>query len=129
MPELLDHEHEPDKPAAREIFSWWEAKRKQYNVIVGGTGIMISIVYFSLTPYFLSEFRSWLLAAIMYGIASNICYFAGPVTEIILAHAFNNGTTIPNLGKALYYIGVGGSVLLSLATGALLIYVTLVTTY
>ena len=118
MPELLDHEHEPDKPAAREIFSWWEAKRKQYNVIVGGTGIMISIVYFALTPYFLSEIRSWLLAAIMYGIAANICYFAGPVTEIILAYAFNNGTTLPNLGKALYYIGVGGSVPLSLATAA-----------
>ena len=68
----------------REVVVWWEARRIPYNLLVGGAGVIASIVMLAtgfVTEYFTGEAYGIpdpplfaIIAAIGYGVMADVCF-------------------------------------------------------
>lgn len=115
---LLDHR----RPATStwDIICWWENLRWTYNLIVGAAGMLVVLAWVLLTLI-----TSWhthsmhvqyavmqiAIPSVVYGIAANIFYTTGWVSEIIL-HRYTDVKT-DDFAKIAF---VGGTVLSVLLT-------------
>jgi hypothetical protein len=80
------------------IVWWWEKRRLIFNLVVGATGIVTSIVF--LIGGLISESRlgepiglpdppiAALFGAVIYGILANILYTGGWFTELLVRHVW-----------------------------------------
>jgi hypothetical protein len=105
----------PAKRSAGGIVRWWESRRLQYNLIVGGTGL-VSLGTFrilTLLPPDAHAFPvfSW-TGILAYGLLANACYLLGPTVEI-LVEKLSRGEILPT-GPSLYRMGLTFSVGLTL---------------
>lgn len=103
----------PRSGGAVETYCWWEARRVQYNLVVGATGL------FTLAVVQLCGlgFGGIVFAAIPYGIMANICYSCGWISDYIARHFWKEKAE--NFGVILYCQGTAFSILLTLLPAAL----------
>lgn len=97
--------------------AWWESRRLTYNLTVGGTGLVTLagvFVFWSLPPSVMNEIEllGMLAGAVVYGIAANVCYSLGWITEMLARAAW--GREAPELGPLLFRQGLIFSVGLTL---------------
>jgi hypothetical protein len=91
------------------LLRWWEAKRPTYNAIVGTSGLLALLVL-HLTAFPVSgllELKTWAIS-VAFGVAANICYSAGWVSELVLQRLL--GREAYGLGPALFRHGLVFSV-------------------
>ncbi|MBC7808687.1 MAG: hypothetical protein H7145_21345 [Akkermansiaceae bacterium] len=69
--------------AAGEIIWWWEKRRLAYNLIVGAFGV-VTLFASGLWMQGPSFWSGPATAALVIGVAANICYCAGWIGEILL---------------------------------------------
>lgn len=108
-------------PSTWAIVKWWELRRAPYNFIVGLTGIFgggVSLalalaaerrgieVLFPDPPLFV------ILLVLLYGIAANICFTGGWVSEIVARRIW--GARADAYGEISFCFGTVFSVLLTL---------------
>ena len=116
-----------EKPAAttKEVIAWWEARRPMYNLVVGSAGLlscMVIAIDVAATAYMRrSEVAGpdppifVVFAALAYGIAANICYTCGWLTELV-TRKISPGES-ERLAIVSFKFGLGFSVLLTLVPG------------
>jgi hypothetical protein len=95
------------------IIRWWESRRLPYNLIVGGTGV-VSFTFAMLMSHLPPDPKvgpPWALP-LVYGIAANLCYLAGPLLEALAETIW--GRKLLPIGPALFRIGLTFSVCLTL---------------
>ena len=97
-----------DQDTYRDIIVWWEKRRLWFNISVGIAGM---IGLFSIRAIHILDI---LMGVIMYGILANILYTAGWATELLLRVKSNDRYDFGRFRKLIYYIGIVGSVLLTL---------------
>jgi hypothetical protein len=125
--ELVDRYEEPEgrslidflypPPAPRStwgIIRWWESRRLKYNLVVGGTGVLSlgAVHLLSSLPPDPIHVPFLLQPIIAYGILANICYFLGPVGEILI-EKLGGGKVLPT-GPTFWRMGLTFSVGLTL---------------
>jgi len=103
----------PAQRRATAIISWWEQRRVQYNLIVGGTGLFSLAVVRVLTwlpprPHDAIPLE----VVIVFGVMANVCYTLGPTVEILLTKVW--GEKILPSGPTLFRMGLTFSVGLAL---------------
>jgi len=106
----------PRPDGAVETFCWWEARRVQYNLVVGATGL------FTMAVVQLCGFGSaggFIFAALSYGMMANICYSSGWLSDLLARHYWKEKAE--HFGPILYCQGVAFSVLLTLVPAAMAI--------
>jgi hypothetical protein len=86
---------------------WWEGKRGWYNALVGLSGVPI---FFFLGVHFFT-----LAGALAYGVAANLLYSLGLLSEIWTQHYFGTRLLSPRIRWVLWLIGLLGSMGLTLA--------------
>lgn len=67
------------------VVAWWERRRLTYNVAVGAIGLGV-LAYVGLLSRLLGwghALPPWQLP-IVYGLAANVCYSFGPITELVV---------------------------------------------
>ena len=104
----------PAKRTVGSIVAWWESRRLAYNAIVGVAGVVGlggSWILASLPPS-AYPFSIPLLGVVGVGVIANLCYFLGPVTEIVITKVL--GSDVLPTGPALYRMGLTFSVGLAL---------------
>jgi len=71
----------PDEPRnALSIIAWWESRRIVFNLLVGLAGLPTVAVL----AFFMSASLYWIMEGVIaYGIAANVCYTAGCVSELV----------------------------------------------
>ena len=111
----------PDEPRdAFSIIAWWEARRFLFNLVVGLCGLpTLAIIYF----LGLAHESIIISGTIEYGFLANICYTAGWMAELIARSWWKERAR--HLGPILFTLGFAFSVLLTLAAGAIAIFVFL----
>lgn len=103
---------------ASAVFAWWEERRMAFNLIVGSAGcatITLTTLLFSLPGNFGGPgppFAGLLGMSVVYGILANLCYFLGPITELMLYRLW--GDEAPRAGPVLFRQGLIFSVGLTL---------------
>ena len=114
---------------SKAVILWWEARRIPYNVIVGAVGMVSSAVM--VTVAFTCNSRGGapiglpdppvlaIMGVLMYGIAANICYTGGWITELVVAR-FWRVDTAP-FGPIAFALGTAFSVLVTLIPAGLVI--------
>ena len=112
----------PTAPAsAGAVIDWWESRRPIYNAAVGATGLVtlgVVNVTFALPPS--PEPVPWLVnvgAALVYGVAVNVCYSAGWAAELGLRRWIDDDSGA--LGAALFRYGFAFSIGLTLLPAAI----------
>jgi len=105
----------PRPGGAVETFCWWEARRIQYNLLVGAAGLCTLAVIQACG--FGGSIGAYAFAAMSYGMMANICYSSGWLSELIARHFWKEKAE--HFGPILYCQGVAFSVLLTLAPAAL----------
>jgi ABC-type branched-subunit amino acid transport system permease subunit len=90
---LLCHREVPPT-TARQVIGWWEARRIPFNLVVGSAGLVSCIVVgvVALGSYFLYDSELGmpdpplfaLFGILIYGIAANVCFTGGWITELII---------------------------------------------
>ncbi len=100
------------------LFAWWESRRVAYNAIVGGAGLVTigTLELIRLLPPHLPLFVPW-QAVVAYGIAANVCYSFGYLTEWLLDRLW--GDEVAPVGPVLFRHGMVFSVGLTLLPIAL----------
>jgi hypothetical protein len=101
-------------PAERSvggIFKWWEGRRLQYNLFVGGAGLVTLGVTRVFTWIISEQFVPW-QPIVAFGILANLCYLMGPALEIAVDRIW--GRKLLPIGPALYRMGLTFSVGLAL---------------
>jgi len=113
---------------AWEIVAWWETRRIPYNIIVGAVGIVscgLCLTTALLTEHFQGEAFGLpdppffaLFGVISYGIMANVCYTGGWIAELIARKLWPHEGV--GFAKILFFFGLVFSILLTLASGALI---------
>jgi len=106
--ELLDEYDLPDhrlEETYETIWEWWEEKRKPYNLIVGGFGVLCSVTTTGIELLEPLVFIFFCAAAVIYAIIANTAYFGGWLVDTIIFIIVKRGLPIL-LKKILFYIGV-----------------------
>jgi len=103
--------------SADAVFAWWEERRMAFNLIVGSAGcatVALTTLLFSLPGNFGGGPPMGFLlgGAAVYGILANLCYFLGPITELMLYRLW--GDEAPRAGPVLFRQGLIFSVGLTL---------------
>ncbi|UCG86832.1 MAG: hypothetical protein JSW71_23550 [Gemmatimonadota bacterium] len=105
----------PAKRTAGGIVLWWESRRLQYNLIVGGTGL-VSLAGFRLLTLLPPDAHTFPVfnwtGILAYGLLANACYLLGPTVEL-LVEKLSRGEILPT-GPILYRMGLTFSVGLTL---------------
>jgi hypothetical protein len=103
----------PTVPAsAGAVIDWWESRRPIYNVAVGATGLVtlgVVNVTFALPPS--PSPVPWVVnvgAALIYGVAANVCYSAGWAAELVLRRWIDDDSGA--VGAALFRYGFAFSI-------------------
>jgi hypothetical protein len=99
---------------AGAVFSWWEARRVSYNLIVGAAGcatITVSSILSALASQ-VPPLGFLLVGSVVYGVLANLCYCLGPLTELALYRL--GGRDAPRAGPVLFRQGLIFSVGLTL---------------
>lgn len=96
-------------PATRRtplsLLAWWESRRLLYNQVVGATGLVTLTGLFVAVPDRADLFAPPLLGAvIVYGLAANLCYTLGWVTEVAAWALW--GREAPRMGPLLFRQGL-----------------------
>jgi len=95
------------------VVHWWESRRLPFNIIVGATGLA-TLVYANLLS--LVVLRHWFLmpwqVVVAYGLAANVCYTFGSVTEMLAERWLKR--PVYGLGPALFRHGLVFSIGLTL---------------
>lgn len=86
-----------------DMIQWWEKRRLLYNVIVGLSGILTSIIIMKLHRSIAFSEILW-YAVLPYGIFSNLAYLVGWVFELLLRYYFKIKL---NLSSRRTLLGVG----------------------
>lgn len=101
-------------PAERRsgaIVRWWESRRIVYNGIVGSAGL-VTLVYANLVNLIMPGpgplNLGWIFPIVAVGVAANLFYFLGPLTEVVVEKIFR-GEVHPT-GPVLYRMGLTFSV-------------------
>jgi len=96
------------------LLQWWESRRLLYNGIVGGTGLITAGVMelFALLPPAEPRFGVPLAGVLAWGIAANVFYTLGWVTEASMERVWKREA--PLIGPVLFRQGVAFSVGLTL---------------
>lgn len=100
-------------PASRSttaIIAWWERRRLAYNACVGAAGL-VSLGSVGLADAMTDGtglFPGAFLAAIVVGGMANLCYFFGPVAELLSEKLW--GRSVLPTGPLLYRMGLTFSV-------------------
>lgn len=91
------------------LFAWWESRRIAYNAIVGGAGLVTigTLQCISFLPPHLPLQVPWQVVA-AYGIAANVCYSLGYLTEWLLDRLW--GDDVAPVGPTLFRHGLVFSV-------------------
>jgi hypothetical protein len=110
-----------------EIFCWWELRRLPYNLIVGSVGVLSSGVILVLAAIASEIFNEPLglpdppilavFGVIAYGIAANVCYTGGWLTEWVVRKVWRERAGV--FGEISFVLGVVFSVLLTLVPAGL----------
>jgi hypothetical protein len=101
-------------PAERSvggILKWWEGRRLQFNLFVGGAGLVTLGVTRVFTWIISEQFIPW-QPIVAFGILANLCYLMGPALEIAVDRIW--GRKLLPIGPALYRMGLTFSVGLAL---------------
>lgn len=98
------------------LLGWWESRRPLYNGIVGATGL-VTLSGIAVLSALLPGSESLPLsvavgAAVVYGIAANVCYSMGWGVEMLASWVW--GREAPKLGPLLFRQGLIFSVGLTL---------------
>ena len=112
----------PDPPLVRtpvRLFRWWESRRLDYNLTVGGAGLVTMGVVTTLShlPGPLHGVPVAWGAIAAYGVMANVCYSFGWAIESTLQRWLDRDTY--GLGPALFRHGLIFSVGLTLFPAAL----------
>jgi hypothetical protein len=95
---------------------WWESRRLTFNKAVGSAGLVTLAgmsFFFALPPFSTAMPLSFMAAgAAAYGIAANVCYTLGWLTELLARAAW--GRDAPDVGPLLFRQGLIFSVGLTL---------------
>ncbi len=98
------------------VVQWWESRRLTYNAIVGGTGVFTLTYLFALERLVFDPgpFRpmNFVIGALVYGLAANVCYTAGWIVETIVERWMKR--PVYGLGPALFRHGLVFSIGLTL---------------
>lgn len=88
------------------IIQWWEGRRLKYNLIVGAAGLLsfgtVRLLLWLPPDRHLDV--PPLAAALLVGVAGNICYFLGPMVEVAAEKLW--GRKLLPLGPVLYRMGL-----------------------
>lgn len=122
---LTNPDEEDEERSALSIIFWWEKRRIVYNLMVGGAGIitMLAMIAVNRTSYGNAtlEIIAWSIA---YGIAANICYTGGWISELISRRIWAEKARY--FGTIALALGTAFSILLTLSPLALIAMVLLV---
>lgn len=109
----------PDKISTAGIILWWECRRLLYNLIVGIAGTFTVATFVSLSwvnshgDYSLHQLFGILFYFVLfYGIAANLLYTSGWISELILRALFTTDTSV--FSRAAFIVGTVVSVILTL---------------
>ena len=100
-----------ESPTAGEIILWWEKRRILYNVAVGMVGFISLAILLTLGPHIAADqeplFDPFLLfiGVLAYGIAANVCYTFGWLTELALRKFSTRDTA--QFAKSAFGTGLG----------------------
>ena len=103
----------PAPQGVRGVVQWWESRRLQYNLIVGGFGVFsygIVSILMNLPPAPGETIPP--VAIIVFGVLANVCYLLGPAVEIVVRKTW--GRKVLPVGPALYRAGLTFSIGLTL---------------
>src|SRR5262249_25965036 len=65
---------------ALSIIVWWESRRIAFNLLVGLAGLPTLVIL----AFVMSASQDWIMQGVIaYGIAANVCYTAGCVSELV----------------------------------------------
>ena len=82
-----------------EKFQWWERKRLIFNIAVGLTGLLVTIIYC----------RHWggfeLFGVVTWAIVANILYSAGFIIEMMDFYYLNESLKIEKLRMFFFLVG------------------------
>lgn len=92
---------------------WWEKRRLTYNVVVGGTGL-VTFAFVRIVSMLVWGPRESVPfgAALVYGLAANVCYSFGWCLELALNRLMRGRA--PHIGPALFRQGLAFSLGLTL---------------
>jgi hypothetical protein len=116
-------------PAERRpvaIIRWWEARRLQFNLIVGSAGLVsLSAIAVADTLVFGGgeNLLQLLPPAVAFGVAANLCYCLGPAVEVAMERIW--GRTLLPVGPSLFRMGLTFSVGLALLPVLVVIIATI----
>jgi hypothetical protein len=110
-----------------EILKWWEKRRLPYNLIVGAAGLLTCVIDLMIAAIASAIFDEpvgmsdppilAIFAVILFGIAANVCFTGGWIAEILANKLWNEKAA--HFGQIAFTLGLGFSVLLTLAPAAL----------
>jgi hypothetical protein len=105
------------------VIKWWELRRPIYNVIVGACGILTTVIVLLIAGLASDVYHEplglpdppifFIFGIIAYGIAANICYAGGWVTELLVKWIWRERSGA--FGEISFFLGILLSVLLTLA--------------
>jgi hypothetical protein len=112
-----------------EIFCWWELRRLRYNLTVGSVGVLSSGVILVVAAIASELFNEPIglpdppilavFGVIAYGIAANVCYTGGWLTEWVVRKVWRERAGA--FGEISFVVGVVFSVLLTLVPAGLVL--------
>ena len=116
-------------PAERRptaIIRWWEARRLQYNLIVGSAGVvsLSAVLLADILVFGGGENPSMLwVPVVVFGVLANLCYCLGPTVEVAVERIW--GRTLLPVGPSLFRMGLTFSVGLALLPVLIVIIATI----
>jgi hypothetical protein len=96
------------------IVHWWESRRMAYNLAVGAAGVTtigLVTLFAVLPPHPMRLLLPWPVV-VVYGVAANLCYTAGPMLDVAICRAWGEGYT--SVGPTLFRYGFAFSIGLTL---------------
>jgi nicotinamide riboside transporter PnuC len=105
--------NEEDK-SLLNAFGRWEKKRLFYNTVVGAAGILTTVLSSQKIDIL------YLIGIIFYGVAANLFYCPGFLTEVAIKYYFKSDIDFSDKRNAFFWIGLIFSLLITLAFEVLL---------
>ena len=115
------------------VIKWWELRRIPYNLIVGAAGLITFAVAILAGLVVESTGNEAILPdppiaivlfAILYGIAANVMYSAGWLTELALQRFWPNESS--RFGRMIFVAGLIGSIVLTVVPAVLVVLLSLI---
>ena len=98
-----------------KVFLWWEIRRIPYNAIVGAFGLISTTIVYLIADKFSFDLNlgSPALTIVFFGLAANMFYTGGWITELLARVIWSGGAR--TLGPVLLFYGILFSVFLTFA--------------